>query len=208
MNKVNFLSLIPTGYPNRLSFSAPHSRVGLTRQAQTNGRLALPFCPPTLRSWAKRLAMCWRQELIGCTWTSWMAASCPTSPLVLAWCLPSGLRWQGESVQKGGWSGAVHTGEHEDHEVTRSTRDFPPKNPANLDSEVPPRKAHPDAVLDCHLMIVEPEQRVEDFAKAGADIISVHCEAGCSPWFWLQWNSQIPPSLVCRRITVRLPWWC
>mmetsp|Transcript_47629 Transcript_47629/g.85548 ORF Transcript_47629/g.85548 Transcript_47629/m.85548 type:complete len:313 (+) Transcript_47629:69-1007(+) len=39
------------------------------------------------------------------------------------------------------------------------------------------RKAHPEAVLDCHLMIVEPEQRVEDFAKAGADIISVHCEA-------------------------------
>eukprot|EP00441_Pelagodinium_beii_P044537 CAMPEP_0197619354 /NCGR_PEP_ID=MMETSP1338-20131121/384_1 /TAXON_ID=43686 ORGANISM="Pelagodinium beii, Strain RCC1491" /NCGR_SAMPLE_ID=MMETSP1338 /ASSEMBLY_ACC=CAM_ASM_000754 /LENGTH=316 /DNA_ID=CAMNT_0043188303 /DNA_START=58 /DNA_END=1008 /DNA_ORIENTATION=+ len=39
------------------------------------------------------------------------------------------------------------------------------------------RKAHPDAILDCHLMIVEPEQRVEDFANAGADIISVHCEA-------------------------------
>merc|ERR1712039_617734 len=38
------------------------------------------------------------------------------------------------------------------------------------------RKAHPDAILDCHLMIVEPEQRVVDFAKAGADIISVHCE--------------------------------
>jgi len=39
------------------------------------------------------------------------------------------------------------------------------------------RKKLPDAVLDCHLMIVEPEQRVEDFANAGADIISVHCEA-------------------------------
>jgi len=39
------------------------------------------------------------------------------------------------------------------------------------------RKKLPDALLDCHLMIVEPEQRVEDFAKAGADIISVHCEA-------------------------------
>jgi len=39
------------------------------------------------------------------------------------------------------------------------------------------RKAHPDAVLDCHLMIVEPEQRVVDFANAGADIISVHAEA-------------------------------
>lgn len=38
------------------------------------------------------------------------------------------------------------------------------------------RKRCPDAVLDCHLMIVEPEQRVADFAKAGADIISVHCE--------------------------------
>lgn len=39
------------------------------------------------------------------------------------------------------------------------------------------RKKLPDAILDCHLMIVEPEQRVEDFAKAGADIISVHAEA-------------------------------
>lgn len=33
-----------------------------------------------------------------------------------------------------------------------------------------------DKVLDCHLMIVEPEQRIPDFAKAGADIISVHAE--------------------------------
>eukprot|EP00892_Ulva_mutabilis_P002073 jgi/Ulvmu1/11867/UM081_0025.1 len=30
--------------------------------------------------------------------------------------------------------------------------------------------------LDVHLMIVEPELRVPDFAKAGADIISVHAE--------------------------------
>lgn len=30
--------------------------------------------------------------------------------------------------------------------------------------------------LDVHLMIVEPELRIPDFAKAGADIISVHCE--------------------------------
>eukprot|EP00929_Paragymnodinium_shiwhaense_P047839 TRINITY_DN2426_c0_g1_i1.p2 TRINITY_DN2426_c0_g1~~TRINITY_DN2426_c0_g1_i1.p2 ORF type:complete len:328 (-),score=103.47 TRINITY_DN2426_c0_g1_i1:131-1114(-) len=39
------------------------------------------------------------------------------------------------------------------------------------------RKKHPDAVMDVHLMIVEPEERVQDFAKAGADIISVHVEA-------------------------------
>lgn len=38
------------------------------------------------------------------------------------------------------------------------------------------RKRCPEAVLDCHLMVVEPEQRLADFAKAGADIISVHCE--------------------------------
>ncbi|KAK4362249.1 hypothetical protein RND71_017490 [Anisodus tanguticus] len=33
-----------------------------------------------------------------------------------------------------------------------------------------------DLPLDVHLMIVEPDQRVPDFIKAGADIISVHCE--------------------------------
>ena len=38
-----------------------------------------------------------------------------------------------------------------------------------------------DKVLDCHLMIVEPELRVADFAKAGADIISVHADPGTPP---------------------------
>jgi len=33
------------------------------------------------------------------------------------------------------------------------------------------------AVVDVHLMIVEPERYVEDFAKAGADVITVHLEA-------------------------------
>lgn len=31
--------------------------------------------------------------------------------------------------------------------------------------------------LDCHLMIVQPEKYVERFAKAGADIVTVHYEA-------------------------------
>eukprot|EP01025_Chloroclados_australasicus_P041273 TRINITY_DN435_c0_g1_i1.p2 TRINITY_DN435_c0_g1~~TRINITY_DN435_c0_g1_i1.p2 ORF type:complete len:269 (-),score=33.12 TRINITY_DN435_c0_g1_i1:248-1054(-) len=34
--------------------------------------------------------------------------------------------------------------------------------------------------LDVHLMIVEPELRVADFASAGADIISVHCEGSAT----------------------------
>lgn len=33
------------------------------------------------------------------------------------------------------------------------------------------------AVVDVHLMIVEPERYVEAFAKAGADVITVHAEA-------------------------------
>ena len=36
-----------------------------------------------------------------------------------------------------------------------------------------------DKVLDCHLMIVEPDKYIEDFRNAGADLITVHAEA-CS----------------------------
>ncbi|MEY3826219.1 MAG: hypothetical protein RLZZ148_1033, partial [Cyanobacteriota bacterium] len=35
-------------------------------------------------------------------------------------------------------------------------------------------RPHTTKPLDVHLMIVEPEKYVADFAKAGADIISVH----------------------------------
>ena len=34
-----------------------------------------------------------------------------------------------------------------------------------------------DKVMDCHLMIVEPDKYIEDFASAGADYITVHAEA-------------------------------
>jgi ribulose-phosphate 3-epimerase len=34
-----------------------------------------------------------------------------------------------------------------------------------------------DKILDCHLMIVEPDRYVQDFRDAGADLISVHAEA-------------------------------
>lgn len=37
-----------------------------------------------------------------------------------------------------------------------------------------------DLPLDVHLMIVEPELRVPDFVKAGADIISVHAEVAAT----------------------------
>ena len=33
------------------------------------------------------------------------------------------------------------------------------------------------AILDCHLMVERPENQVEAFAKAGADVITVHPEA-------------------------------
>ncbi|MEO0406514.1 MAG: ribulose-phosphate 3-epimerase [Cyanobacteria bacterium P01_A01_bin.135] len=38
-----------------------------------------------------------------------------------------------------------------------------------------------EKTIDVHLMIVEPEKYVEEFASAGADIISVHCEHNASP---------------------------
>lgn len=34
-----------------------------------------------------------------------------------------------------------------------------------------------DKVIDCHLMIVEPDKYIEDFRNAGADYITVHAEA-------------------------------
>jgi ribulose-phosphate 3-epimerase len=39
------------------------------------------------------------------------------------------------------------------------------------------RKSLPDAFLDVHLMIENPDDFIEDFADAGADLISVHYEA-------------------------------
>ena len=38
-------------------------------------------------------------------------------------------------------------------------------------------RKYTDLVLDVHLMIVEPGRHVEAFAKAGADIITIHLEA-------------------------------
>ena len=38
-------------------------------------------------------------------------------------------------------------------------------------------KPHTKLPLDVHLMISEPDRHIEDFVKAGADIISVHAEA-------------------------------
>ena len=38
-------------------------------------------------------------------------------------------------------------------------------------------RAHTDMFLDVHLMIEKPVRYIEDFAKAGADLLSVHLEA-------------------------------
>ena len=38
-------------------------------------------------------------------------------------------------------------------------------------------KGHTQQVMDVHLMVTEPIRYVEDFAKAGADILTVHVEA-------------------------------
>lgn len=38
-------------------------------------------------------------------------------------------------------------------------------------------RPHSKMVFDCHLMVSNPEHHIEDFARAGADIISIHVEA-------------------------------
>lgn len=38
-------------------------------------------------------------------------------------------------------------------------------------------RPHSKMVFDCHLMVSNPEEHIEDFARAGADIISIHVEA-------------------------------
>lgn len=38
-------------------------------------------------------------------------------------------------------------------------------------------RPHSKLVFDCHLMVSNPEHHIEDFARAGADIISIHAEA-------------------------------
>eukprot|EP01089_Gocevia_fonbrunei_P000959 TRINITY_DN1091_c0_g1_i1.p1 TRINITY_DN1091_c0_g1~~TRINITY_DN1091_c0_g1_i1.p1 ORF type:complete len:221 (+),score=66.71 TRINITY_DN1091_c0_g1_i1:346-1008(+) len=42
-------------------------------------------------------------------------------------------------------------------------------------------RKHTDMCLDCHLMVSNPEQWVEDFAKAGADNYTFHIEATSDP---------------------------
>ncbi len=50
-------------------------------------------------------------------------------------------------------------------------------------------RPHTRLPLDCHLMVLHPETHVEDFAAAGADIITVHVEACDIPALFRQISS-------------------
>lgn len=38
-------------------------------------------------------------------------------------------------------------------------------------------RPHSKLIFDCHLMVSNPEQHIENFARAGADIVTIHAEA-------------------------------
>src|SRR5205823_5919193 len=77
------------------------------------------------------------------------------------------------------------------------------------------RKALPDAVFDCHLMIENPDGYIPAFADAGANWISVHQEAcvhlhrtlqlieshGCQPagFSIIRWQSKTASGSALRR---------
>ena len=42
-------------------------------------------------------------------------------------------------------------------------------------------RKHSDMVFDVHLMIDRPERYIDDFAKAGADVITIHIESCENP---------------------------
>ena len=43
-------------------------------------------------------------------------------------------------------------------------------------------RPHSKLVFDCHLMVSNPEHHIEEFARAGADIISIHAKCGYQSW--------------------------
>lgn len=50
-------------------------------------------------------------------------------------------------------------------------------------------RPHTSLCLDCHLMVLHPQTHIEDFAKAGADLITVHAEACDIPALFKQISS-------------------
>jgi ribulose-phosphate 3-epimerase len=54
--------------------------------------------------------------------------------------------------------------------------------------------------LDCHLMIMQPEKFVEDFAAAGADSVTFHAEAVAQSYA-VKWKERgFAMSLVCKQL--------
>jgi ribulose-phosphate 3-epimerase len=76
----------------------------------------------------------------------------------------------GEEIQAAerGGAGLIHVDIMDGHFVPNLTIGPPVVKSVRRITELP---------LDCHLMITDPDRFIEDFARAGANLISVHVEA-------------------------------
>ncbi len=89
-------------------------------------------------------------------------------PLILPSILSADLAALGKEIEAVGSADALHVDVMDGHFVTQLSF-----GPVVVQAA---RKAAPEAFLDCHLMVTNPEELAEPLVKAGANLLTFHAE--------------------------------